>query len=876
MRGDETGISGLTVSRSDRRDATTAAPAFGHRPRTAPSALRERAQAWRRTIAGAWSNPEHWIATEIRHELDAGNGFAWCVVAYALGEVLYLSLPHEPSLWATMTLSILTALAAIVRRHSGHTAVGLSSLALVCLGLVAGQWQAILCGAPALDHDRLVLLTGRITAEETVLKGATRLDLSVTAMEARGLSGAHKPHRVTVTLRASAPKLLVGQTVRMLAKLRPLPGPILPGGYNFARRAYFDGRGATGFALGKIEVVPGPEARWSDRLWLAIADLRHTMAGRIRDALPGAEGAIAAAMIVGEQRGIPDAENDALRMSGLTHIISISGLHMSLVASCVFLVLRSGLALIPSIALRFPTRKWAAIAAMFAASFYMLLAGDAVAAERSYLMCMIMLLSIIFDRPGLTMRNVALSAALLLARDPAQAIEPSFLMSYLAVIALIGGYDAWRQWRSDGPGHSNDPPRRDGPLAVLLQSISRRAVGAMASTLIATIATASVIADQFYRGTPYGLITNLIVLPVIDLIAMPAAVVACLAMPLGLEWWPLKLMGLAIHYMDLIAFWASDLPGGSGLIGRIHPLTNPLAILSVLWLCLWQRPWRSLAIIPAIAALIIAPMAERPDLLIGANATPIAARDIKGTLHILDAGINRFTAVNWLAADADPGTPNDVRAPLPGQTAAGWQCDRLGCSFEAFRQDHSPIRIAVIRHALAFEEDCELADIIITPLTAPDHCRSTSQVYDRVTLATLGATTVQYDRTQKTDDRREGQTQASPSLNALNTTGSLQDPSRPWVRARLQQTPAPVRSNLTGKHLNESPSPTAVGRSDQKDKTLPLSQARKTDRLSGPGQTSSRPDQAVPSKFDPKAQDQDAPDPDAPLTDEFDYTPIKP
>ncbi len=794
---------GLDTPASDP-SGRSAAPA--HRIRSPFAALRRPGRL--RTWAEAVEQIRFWLAQSLAGELTDGNGFCWYVVAFALGEVAYLGLPREP--WLGAQLAVLAGLLLVLayRRRLGQTHFAVSLAVMVSLGCTAGQVQSIRCAGPSFDRERTVTVTGWIEAEETVLKDATRITLRVASMTARRLPKDVIPDLITVTFRAGTPLFRVGDAVSFLARLRPLQGPVMPGGYDFARRAFFDGRGATGYALGKIRMADLGDPPMIARVLGRIADLRHAIAQRIRSALPGASGAIAAAMIVGEQRGIPDAESDALRMSGLTHIISISGLHMSLVASGVFAAIRLALALFPAIALAYPIKKWAACGALFAASFYMLLAGDAVAAERSYLMCAIMLLSIVFDRPAITMRNVGLSAAVLLARDPAQIVEPSFLMSYLAVMALIGIYDAWRQMAANRAQAGHAIPH--GPIAATFIALARRAGAAMASSLIATVATASVIADQFFRGTPYGVLSNLLVLPVIDLAAMPAAVVACLAMPLGLEAYPLTVMGWAINFMNAVAFLAAGLPGGQGLIGRIHPWSNPLEISGLLWLCLWQREWRLIGIAPILLALGLAPFAPQPDVLISEDAVPIAARGADGELHIHAATSNRFTTSVWLTADAARTTPADPRAPLDPHLGDGWRCDSGGCIYTS--EDTARTirrRIAFVDDPEAFEEDCLAADVVVSKLAAPDYCAKTALVFDRTRLAQTGAVAIYFG--DRLDTSRNSPETAAPTIrqHASDRVAAALPPNwRPWLASRrLHTRPSDMAPRPANDPIAPDPSP---------------------------------------------------------------------
>ena len=750
-----------------------------------------------------------WLVHSYLQEMQAGNQFSWYIVALAVGAAIYLILPAEPSLLALSGLLLAAAVYLLLKRRTADRTFGLTLLVMLIAGVWAGSFKSLLADGSRLDRERTATVTGWILDEETVLKGATRMTIKVAEMSGHGLPREAIPHLVTVTFRASTPSFEVGDSIHFIARLQPLSGPVMPGGYDFARRAFYEGRGGTGYALGKVGLVDIGPSDLVTRITAAIANIRRTMSTRIRAALPGAEGAIAAAIIVGEQRGIPDAENDALRMSGLPHMITIAGLHMSIVAGCVFAAMRWLLALFPAIALRYPTKKWAAAAALGATTFYVLISGGHLSAERAYIMSAIMLLAILFGRPALTMRNLGLSAIVLIIRNPVQVVEPGFLMSFLAVMALIASYRAWADYRSNRatPSGLHD----DNLLTYVLRKIADHGLGAVASALIATIATASVTADQFYRLSPYSALSNLIVLPVIDMIAMPAAVLSCLAMPFGLEVIPLKVLGWAISFMDSIGFMAAELPGGNGLIGRIHPWANGLAIAGLCWLCLWQRPWRLLGAIPMILALGLAPFASRPDILIDANAIAVAVRDSDNHLKALGVKQDRFAVANWLTADAAPNAPADPRVPLDPHLSDGWACDGLGCVFNRPANGSEPVRrIAVVTDPRGFDEDCLRADIVVTRLVAPDYCSDTAVVFDHDRLSRTGAVALTFNGTKASSppDVASIQSDTGPDKDAqdmpnLEIATALPTQQRAWMRP-LEPTAKPKLPNPP------APAPTAA------------------------------------------------------------------
>jgi len=781
----------------------------------------------------------------VRHELDAGLALPGLVVVFACGIAVYHGLASEPWLPALIAASLVATVITAIRRRRGHAARIAATLTALVLGATAAAIETARVAAPRLDHERNVTVDGRVVDLDATARGGLRMTVDVTRMEGRGLTPATTPTRITATTSTHGFRPDVGDGVRFKARLKPPEGPVMPGGYDFARRAWFEGRGAGGYVLGRVERANLGPAGWSDRLLAPVGSLRHAIAERVRAELPGATGTIGAALMVGEQRAIPDAVNEPLRASGLTHIVSISGLHMSLVAGGVIVAIRGLLALFPMLALGFPIKKWAACVAFVAATIYLLLSGNQVAALRSHLMLSVALFAVMVDRPAITMHTVAVSAALILAIEPSAAMEPSFQMSYLAVIALVAAYDLYRSWSAGRP-----PPAKEASLAVhLLGAGLRQAEGFAFSSLVAGLATAPVIAAVFFRAAPYSILANMAVLPVTGLVIMPAAVVAALAMPFGLEHWPLLVMGLGIDWMIAVGSWAAALPAGAGYVGAPHAATLPLGILAVLWLSAWKSRIRLLGVLPAIAALALVFAGPRPDVMIGRHGTLVAVRGDDGRLAVLGTKQEQFDTAIWLAADRDP------RPPSVTALGEGWSCDGLGCIYRRTRdggrgterpsdpagvppaallrapgsvesvghetgrgqtgatprssgapvssrplvsgpaesardaarqgptggfpaapgsvsarprdsaamsaevtspgsaarravaepgEEPIALEVAVVRHPAAFAEDCRRAAVVVTTLIAPPGCRERTTVVDRLDLARMGATTLDF------------------------------------------------------------------------------------------------------------------------------------
>ena len=256
--------------------------------------------------------------------------------------------------------------------------------------------------------------------------------------------------------------------------------------------------------------------------------MRDPINARVRAALPGQTGDIAAALITVARGGIPKEVNQAMRDSGLAHILSISGLHMVIMAGTMFWLARALLALFPYLALSFPIRKWAAAAALFSATFYLLLSGAAVPTVRSWIMMSIVLIAVMLDRPALTMRNVAIAALAVLLIMPQSLFDPVSKCHLLQSWCLVALFEHLSQRERDGQGDVS-------PVWHGLRKIAFISSSAALTTLVASLAIAPFAIYHFHRMTHYGLAANLIVTPIVSLLIMPMALLALLTMPLGLD-----------------------------------------------------------------------------------------------------------------------------------------------------------------------------------------------------------------------------------------------------------------------------------------------------------------------------------------------------
>ncbi len=504
---------------------------------------------------------------------------------FACGVLGYFALANEldPILAVSLLIAAL-GLALATRGTALGLAIGGAALAFAG-GFADAKLRTEMTRAPVLAKElHNVTVKGFVEAFERREKRRVRITLRVISLGA--LAPEATPYRVRVSLSEKAGKAATGDAVAVKATLRPLPEPVMPNGFDFGRTAWFARLGGTGYATGAIEPLTLDQVEPLDlRLWAAIDRVRDEINVRIHAALPGERGEIAAALITGERAGISDEVNQAMRNSGLFHILSISGLHMVIMAGTVFWLVRALLALVPALALSFPIRKWAAACALAAVLGYLLLSGASVPAVRSWVMMSIVLLAVLLDRPALTMRNVALAALLILVCEPETVFDPSFQMSFAAVIGLVALFES-------RPGRSEASAAGVSLFWRLVHKLRAIIAGDALSTLVATVAVSPFAVYHFHRASYYGVFTNLLALPLVSLIIMPMALAALVAMPFGLEAWPLQAMGVGIDLLVDVGKWVASWPGAVSVLPAIPAHALALMVLGGLWLCLWRTRWR--------------------------------------------------------------------------------------------------------------------------------------------------------------------------------------------------------------------------------------------------------------------------------------------
>ena len=640
----------------------------------------------------------------------------WIPVFFAFGIAIYFALPLEPPTWVGFGVAALGVGCGLVGHWRGRAWVLCGVVvALAAGGFAAASWRAEAVRAPVLKQ-----MSGGITVTGTVILvehladgGGSRITLDQLDLPIEP----PWPQKVRIKLRPAMAEPQVGQRVSLRANLLPPVRPAMAGAYDFPRKAWFMGLGATGMALSSPEVLEDPPVKsWR----IGLNGVRQAIGDRVRYALPGASGGVAVAIMTGETNGIPATVADAYRHSGLAHILVIAGLHMGLLSGVVFGLVRGGLALWPAVALTQPIKKWAALAALIVTGFYMALAGFPVPASRAFIMAAMVLLAVMMDRAVISMRLWALASFIILALQPEQLVGASYQMSFAAVAALIASYEA---------------------LGPMLQSLRRRWHGWLGhaalhmlrlglTSLVAGSATMVYGLYHFNRIVLWQVLANLLAVPVVGVAVMPFALLSLLLMPLGLENGPLWVMGQGIDVVTDIGFWASDLPWA---VITLPPLpVAGLAVFSLggLWLCLWRGSWRWWGCLPMALGLLPLFFAHKPDLLVDEHGLAWGVRTEDGSLLINRGG--RMIRSTWLDR---AGPAADSRWPKLGTSPDG----RLTCYADWCRFDPPGHHVALVKDEAVLDQACQQASILITAFPLNYRCPGPAIIIDRFDLWRWGA-----------------------------------------------------------------------------------------------------------------------------------------
>ncbi|KLI63954.1 ComEC/Rec2 family competence protein [Aurantiacibacter marinus] len=630
----------------------------------------------------------------------------WMAVALASGIGAWFVLPTAAGWVACLAVGPLLALAALAtwkgradRTHLVTALVAVGILFTSGAGLIWARSAAV--GAEAFERPTSDLIEGRVLQRiEQPAQDRIRLVLAIR----NPANGEAVRIRVNVPLEKATAAMGEGALVRAQARLMPPAAPMLPGGYNFARRAWFDGLAATGSLQGDIEVLePAPPNE------AMIAGIQRRLSSHVRGELGGSAGSIAAAFASGDRGAISGADELAMRDSGLTHLLSISGLHVSAVIGAAYLIAIKLLALWPWLTLRVRLPVMAAAVAALAGISYTLLTGAQVPTVRSCIGALLVLIALALGREPLSLRMVAVASVAVMLAWPESLVGPSFQMSFCAVIAIVALHNA-------EPVKRFLAPREESWLARL----GRRTTMLLITGLVIEIALMPIVLFHFHRAGIYGALANVIAIPLVTFISMPMIAIALVFDIVGAGapfWW---LTGKSLDLLIGIAHFTSSQPGAVKLVPQMTLATVLLFSAGGLWLALWKGNARLLGLLPAACATLLLMATPIPDVLISGDGRHVGITGEDDRLLVLRDTRSSFTRDNLLELAGVEGEPMPLAA-WPGARCSPDFCairlDRGGRDWHILMSrsgDNVPER--------ALAAACERADIVVSDRWLPRSC----------------------------------------------------------------------------------------------------------------------------------------------------------
>ncbi|PTX75087.1 ComEC/Rec2 family competence protein [Sulfitobacter mediterraneus] len=640
-----------------------------------------------------------WVKSVLSRMMLAQRGMmlGWVPVCLAIGIGGYFSLRFEPALvfYPVLLLGVvgLAVSAAFLSEALAPLAI---AAALIVVGFSVAGLRAHSLSNPVLGWRYYGAVEGRIVAMDRSQSDALRLTLDQVQLER--VPPARTPARVRISLHSKTQGITPEPGLRVMttAHLSPPSGPVEPDGFDFQRHAWFAQLGAVGYTR-----VPLMGTAWPERgqLDLLLFRMGMTISAHIRNILPGEVGGFAAALTTGDRSAIPRSTLEDLRASNLAHLLAISGLHMGLLAAVVLGALRVLLSAIPYTALHWPTKKIAAICALVAAAGYLALSGGNVATERAFIMVGTALGALLIGRRAISLRAVAVAATIVLLLRPEALTGPGFQMSFAATVALVVVF-GWL---------------RDAPLPQMPRW-GRAVLATVLSSAVAGFATAPIAAAHFNTIAHYGLVANLLSVPLMGVLVIPAAVLALVLSPFGLEALGLWPMGWGLSWILWVAHQVAGLEGARGYVMAPGQLVLPVLALGFLMLVLWQGRLRWGGALMMAAAVALWQGADRPDVLIAEQGTLVGVMGPNARALSKAKGAG-FVAQIWLENDGD-GSQQD-------EAAARWQ--------------KGPVVHLSGKRALAKFNGCSAQQIIVASVDASEIADAECLIFDPATLRKTGA-----------------------------------------------------------------------------------------------------------------------------------------
>lgn len=575
--------------------------------------------------------------------------------ALGAGALLYFALPDEPSVFLGLLGLPLLALIWINRANT----VLFQTLLYMFLALT-GLWLTMWIS----QHQQTVFLPNRVFYApitgivDDVIEADGKVKLMLHGVTSPKLADT-RPLRLRLTARLNGQTLRNGDRINTTATIFPPSRPALPDGYDFTRHFFYQYIEAVGYTTGPVTIEQrAPPPRFY-AFHTIMQSARAQVATYFLNTLPQPAAGIAVALVTGQKDAITRQASDALRDASLSHMLAISGMHMGIICGVTFLIIRFLLACIPAIALNHPIKHYAAVFALVCGALYLALANFPISAVRAYVMVAIVFGAVLLNREADTLRCIVLAALLILCINPANSISISFQLSFCATLGLVLVYRRMRTFSQKLHLKTQHWWLR---LPVIILQIGF-------TSLIAGLVTIPLVAYHFNHIAVYGIVANMLALPLLSFVVAPSLLAAGLLMPFGAQIWALDITVAALNAIVAIAQHITTYP-----LATLHipPLSAMAVILITLALFVlitarcWQHAIGAVAII-VFSALWLSPQHEA-DILIAEDGSAIAVMQ-HDKWQLLKGTSCNFHVQQWMQTTGAVFTTYDDN----------WQCDNAGC-----------------------------------------------------------------------------------------------------------------------------------------------------------------------------------------------------
>lgn len=571
---------------------------------------------------------ECWQQDKTRHNL-------WLPVFFGFGIAIYFSLSIEPSKWITLGIIESFIVLAIIFRHHINILKIFACLGVALAGFTLVQLKTLWLSENYSDiPDNRFYFKGKIEKIDTNYQGRKRFILT----DVKDFDGNLYKGKYRITQRSSKEDANIGECVEMVGKIMPLSKEVMVGGYQFDRKGFFEGLKGSGFAESRWFKIECENKQTFD-FNAVIENLRKDIARRIKSVLPKDEASIASAIIAGELGQIDEKQYENYRNSGLAHFLSISGLHMSMLAGLMFFLIRFILAFVPAVSLRVDTKKISAVFAIVLSFIYLLISGQAIPAQRAFIMTFVVLLGILLNRRAISMQTICLAGFIVLLLSPQVLVSASFQMSFAAVMGLVAFYEKTSK--------AITKFLNIGGLHKWIRIVVLYILGVVVSDFIASLMTLPFAIYHFNMVAVYTTLGNFLAGPIIGLVIMPMVLMSLLLLPFGCDEIFLKALGYGINIVNQITEYVSSLPNSALHVSSMPHWGLVMIVLGGLWLMLWQAKWKYFGIIGVLLGFLSIAVVKTPDILIGPEAKAVAFKNTAGELEIASSRSGRFIKNVW-------------------------------------------------------------------------------------------------------------------------------------------------------------------------------------------------------------------------------------